>query len=117
MCSTSFSKFQNDKLINCLFVGFKADFQIFLYLFALAKLRELNANAPEDHRLNDEVLNNLEKLLLTISDSKSQDLPTPDQISILWRTSHWPEGMARIQFITAEITTVSKDCDGRTESY
>uniref|UniRef100_A0AAR2LHM7 Phospholipase A2-activating protein n=1 Tax=Pygocentrus nattereri TaxID=42514 RepID=A0AAR2LHM7_PYGNA len=57
----------------------------------LGKLRELNANAPEDHRLTDGVLDNLEKLLLTVSDSKSQDLPTADQISILWRTSHWPE--------------------------
>ncbi|KAL6490713.1 hypothetical protein MHYP_G00010580 [Metynnis hypsauchen] len=57
----------------------------------LAKLRELNANAPEDHRLTDKVLDNLEKLLLTVSDSKNQDLPTADQISILWRTSHWPE--------------------------
>ncbi|XP_072542884.1 phospholipase A-2-activating protein [Salminus brasiliensis] len=57
----------------------------------LAKLRELNASAPEDHRLNDTVLDNLEKLLLITSDFKSQDHPTADQISILWRTSHWPE--------------------------
>ncbi|KAF7706443.1 phospholipase A-2-activating protein [Silurus meridionalis] len=55
-----------------------------------AKLRELNANAPEDHRLTDEVLNSLEKLLLTVTD-KTQDQPTAEQISILWRTSHWPE--------------------------
>ncbi|XP_066536882.1 phospholipase A-2-activating protein [Hoplias malabaricus] len=57
----------------------------------LAKLRELNVNAPEDHRLNGEVLNNLEKLLLMVSDSKSKDLPTAEQIGVLWRTSHWPE--------------------------
>ena len=63
-----------------------------LLMFVLAKLRELNANAPEDHRLHDDVLDNLEKLLFTVSDSKSQDLPTADQISILWRTIHWPEG-------------------------
>ncbi|KAM9501785.1 phospholipase A-2-activating protein [Clarias gariepinus] len=57
----------------------------------LAKLRELNGNAPEDHRLSDEVLGNLEKLLHTVSNPKNQDQPTAEQISILWRTSHWPE--------------------------
>ncbi|KAG7330272.1 hypothetical protein KOW79_006494 [Hemibagrus wyckioides] len=57
----------------------------------LAKLRELNSNAPEDHRMSDDVLGNLEKLLITVSDTKNQDQPTAEQISILWRTSHWPE--------------------------
>ncbi|XP_053485199.1 phospholipase A-2-activating protein [Ictalurus furcatus] len=57
----------------------------------LAKLRELNGNTPEDHRLSDEVLGSLEKLLLTVSDTNSQDQPTAEQISILWRTCHWPE--------------------------
>ncbi|MCI4377335.1 hypothetical protein PGIGA_G00202520 [Pangasianodon gigas] len=57
----------------------------------LAKLRELNGNAPEDRRLSDEVLGSLEKLLFTVSDAKSQDQPTAEQIGILWRTSHWPE--------------------------
>ncbi|KAF5905437.1 phospholipase A-2-activating protein, partial [Clarias magur] len=57
----------------------------------LAKLRELNGTAPEDHRLSDEVLGNLEKLLHTVSNAKNQDQPTAEQISILWRTSHWPE--------------------------
>lgn len=60
--------------------------------YVLAKLRELNSNAPEDHRMSDEVLGNLEKLLITVSDTKNQDQPTAEQISILWRTSHWPEG-------------------------
>lgn len=63
---------------------------------ALAKLRELNGNAPEDHRLSDEVLGSLEKLLLTVSDPKSQEQPTAEQISILWRTSHWPEGITYV---------------------
>ncbi|XP_026990269.2 phospholipase A-2-activating protein [Tachysurus fulvidraco] len=57
----------------------------------LDKLRELNGNAPDDHRLSDEVLGSLEKLLIMVSDTKSQDQPTGEQISILWRTSHWPE--------------------------
>lgn len=61
-------------------------------MYLLAKLRELNSNAPEDHRLRDEVLGSLEKLLITVSDTKGQDQPTAEQISILWRTSHWPEG-------------------------
>lgn len=58
----------------------------------LDKLRELNGNAPDDHRLSDEVLGSLEKLLIMVSDTKSQDQPTGEQISVLWRTSHWPEG-------------------------
>ncbi|XP_062850294.1 phospholipase A-2-activating protein [Trichomycterus rosablanca] len=57
----------------------------------IGKLRELNVNAPEDHRLSDEMLGNMEKLLLTVSATKSQDQPTAEQISILWRTCHWPE--------------------------
>uniref|UniRef100_A0AAY5ERZ7 Phospholipase A-2-activating protein n=1 Tax=Electrophorus electricus TaxID=8005 RepID=A0AAY5ERZ7_ELEEL len=57
----------------------------------LAKLRELNGNAPQDHRLSEVALDSLEKLLLNVSDPKSPDQPTAEQISILWRTSHWPE--------------------------
>lgn len=66
----------------------------------LAKLRELNGNAAEDRKLNDEVLGNLEKLLLTVTDPKSQVQPTAEQISILWRTCHWPEGNAHAEGIS-----------------
>lgn len=65
-------------------------------MYVLAKLRELNGNTPEDQRLSDEVLGSLEKLLLAVSDTNSQDQPTAEQISILWRTCHWPEGNTHI---------------------
>ncbi|KAK7170036.1 hypothetical protein R3I94_000318 [Phoxinus phoxinus] len=57
----------------------------------LGKLRELNNDAPADHKLSDAALDCLEKLLMLVSDLKSQEQPTADQISVLWRTSHWPE--------------------------
>lgn len=69
-------------------------------MYVLAKLRELNGNAPEERKLSDEVLGNLEKLLLAVADPKSQAQPTAEQISILWRTCHWPEGNARAEVIS-----------------
>ncbi|XP_030636039.1 phospholipase A-2-activating protein isoform X2 [Chanos chanos] len=56
-----------------------------------AKLKELNGTAPQEHRLSEEALNNLEKLLLTVSNLKSQEQPTAEQISLLWRACHWPK--------------------------
>ncbi|XP_062372666.1 phospholipase A-2-activating protein isoform X2 [Sardina pilchardus] len=60
----------------------------------LAKLKELNGGAPEEHRLCEEVLGDLEQLLLAVCDLKgSQQLqpPTDQQISLLIKTAHWPE--------------------------
>ncbi|XP_051985714.1 phospholipase A-2-activating protein [Xyrauchen texanus] len=58
----------------------------------LGKLRELNNTAPEDHKLSEGALHCLEKLLLVVTDlNLSQEQPTAEQISVLWRTSHWPE--------------------------
>ncbi|XP_016371551.1 phospholipase A-2-activating protein-like [Sinocyclocheilus rhinocerous] len=57
----------------------------------LGKLQELNNTAPADRKLSDAALDCLEKLLLLVADQKSQEQPTAEQISVLWRTSHWPE--------------------------
>uniref|UniRef100_A0A8C2PVB7 Phospholipase A-2-activating protein-like n=1 Tax=Cyprinus carpio TaxID=7962 RepID=A0A8C2PVB7_CYPCA len=57
----------------------------------LGKLRELNSTAPADRKLSDTALDCLEKLLLLVTDVKGQEQPTAEQISVLWRTSHWPE--------------------------
>uniref|UniRef100_A0A672QFE6 Phospholipase A-2-activating protein n=1 Tax=Sinocyclocheilus grahami TaxID=75366 RepID=A0A672QFE6_SINGR len=57
----------------------------------LGKLRELNSTAPADRKLSDAALDCLEKLLLLVADQKSPAQPTAEQISVLWRTSHWPE--------------------------
>ncbi|XP_076144610.1 phospholipase A-2-activating protein [Alosa pseudoharengus] len=60
----------------------------------LAKLKELNGGAPEEHRLSEEVLSGLEQLLLAVCDLKgSQQLqpPTDEQINLLLKTAHWPE--------------------------
>ncbi|XP_042584265.1 phospholipase A-2-activating protein [Cyprinus carpio] len=57
----------------------------------LGKLRELNNAAPADRKLSDAALDSLEKLLHLVADQKSQEQPTAEQISVLWRTSHWPE--------------------------
>uniref|UniRef100_A0A671NI90 Phospholipase A-2-activating protein n=1 Tax=Sinocyclocheilus anshuiensis TaxID=1608454 RepID=A0A671NI90_9TELE len=57
----------------------------------LGKLRELNNTAPADRKLSDAALDCLQKLLLVVTDLKSQEQPTAEQINVLWRTSHWPE--------------------------
>ncbi|KAG9345461.1 hypothetical protein JZ751_008605 [Albula glossodonta] len=57
----------------------------------LAKLKELNGGAPDDKKLPEDAVGKLEKLLLNVCDLKSSDTPTQDEISILWKTSHWPE--------------------------
>lgn len=56
------------------------------------KLRELNNTAPQDHKLSEAALDSLEKLLLVVTDLKRKEQPTADQINVLWRASHWPEG-------------------------
>uniref|UniRef100_A0A8K9WME9 Phospholipase A-2-activating protein n=1 Tax=Oncorhynchus mykiss TaxID=8022 RepID=A0A8K9WME9_ONCMY len=56
-----------------------------------AKLRELNGGAPGEYRLSEEVLGSLEKLLVSVCDPCASEQPTTEQISLLWKTSHWPE--------------------------
>uniref|UniRef100_A0A674D7I8 Phospholipase A2-activating protein n=1 Tax=Salmo trutta TaxID=8032 RepID=A0A674D7I8_SALTR len=57
----------------------------------MAKLRELNGGAPGEYRLSEEVLGSLEKLLVSVCDPCASEQPTTEQISLLWKTSHWPE--------------------------
>uniref|UniRef100_A0A8C7F2D0 Phospholipase A-2-activating protein n=1 Tax=Oncorhynchus kisutch TaxID=8019 RepID=A0A8C7F2D0_ONCKI len=58
---------------------------------AIAKLRELNGGAPGEYRLSEGVLGSLEKLLVSVCDPCASEQPTTEQISLLWKTSHWPE--------------------------
>ncbi|XP_067381093.1 phospholipase A-2-activating protein isoform X2 [Channa argus] len=58
----------------------------------IAKLKELNGGAPEEHKLSEEVLEGLEGLLLSLSGPNSNEPPpTLQQINLLWKASHWPE--------------------------
>lgn len=58
----------------------------------VGKLRELNNTAPQDHKLSEAALDSLEKLLFVVTDLKRKEQPTADQINVLWRATHWPEG-------------------------
>uniref|UniRef100_A0A674EMQ7 Phospholipase A2-activating protein n=1 Tax=Salmo trutta TaxID=8032 RepID=A0A674EMQ7_SALTR len=57
----------------------------------MAKLKELNGGAPGEYRLSEEVLESLEKLLVSVCNPCASEQPTTEQISLLWKTSHWPE--------------------------
>lgn len=62
-------------------------------LSLLAKLKELNGGAPQEHKLSEEILVNLEQLLLSVCGLNSSETPlTIQQINLLWKASHWPEG-------------------------
>lgn len=66
---------------------------LFLFFFS-AKLKELNGGAPQEHKLSEEVLESLEGLLVAVCGSNSDNsLPTIQQINLLWKASHWPEGI------------------------
>lgn len=56
-----------------------------------AKLKELNEGTPPEHRLTEETLDTLEGLLEAVCDP-SKPPPTLQQISLLWKAVHWPEG-------------------------
>uniref|UniRef100_A0AAX7ULK4 Phospholipase A2-activating protein n=1 Tax=Astatotilapia calliptera TaxID=8154 RepID=A0AAX7ULK4_ASTCA len=57
-----------------------------------AKLKELNGGAPQEHKLSEEVLESLERLLLSVCGlNSSEPAPTIQQINLLWKASHWPE--------------------------
>ncbi|XP_039997560.1 phospholipase A-2-activating protein [Xiphias gladius] len=57
-----------------------------------AKLKELNKGAPQEHKLSEEILESLERLLVSVCGPNSSE-PTPNiqQINLLWKASHWPE--------------------------
>ncbi|XP_029931915.1 phospholipase A-2-activating protein [Myripristis murdjan] len=58
----------------------------------IAKLKELNNGAPQKHKLSEEVLESLEKLLMCVCGPSSSEQPlTIQQINLLWKASHWPE--------------------------
>uniref|UniRef100_A0A674EM99 Phospholipase A-2-activating protein n=1 Tax=Salmo trutta TaxID=8032 RepID=A0A674EM99_SALTR len=44
-----------------------------------------------NQRLSEEVLESLEKLLVSVCNPCASEQPTTEQISLLWKTSHWPE--------------------------
>ncbi|XP_037539850.1 phospholipase A-2-activating protein [Nematolebias whitei] len=58
----------------------------------IAKLKELNAEAPQEHKLSADIVESLESLLLSVCGSNSAEAPpTLQQIDVLWKASHWPE--------------------------
>lgn len=63
--------------------------------FSLAKLKELNEGAPREHKLSEEFLENLEMLLGSVWEA-GPAMPPPNlqQINMLWKATHWPEGTA-----------------------
>lgn len=63
------------------------------HLSLLAKLKELNGGAPQEHKLSEEILESLERLLQSVCGLNSSEPPlTIQQINLLWKASHWPEG-------------------------
>ncbi|KAM3857742.1 phospholipase A-2-activating protein [Diretmus argenteus] len=57
----------------------------------IAKLKELNGGAPLEHKLSEEVVETLERLLSCVCGPNSDQPPTIQQINLLWKASHWPE--------------------------
>lgn len=62
------------------------------YSQIIAKLKELNSQAPQEHKLTEEFLECIEKLLVSVCGSDSSEPPpTIQQINLLWKAAHWPE--------------------------
>ncbi|KAG7260753.1 hypothetical protein CRUP_015132 [Coryphaenoides rupestris] len=59
----------------------------------IAKLRELNGSAPQEHKLSEEFMESLEGMLGSVVDwaNNSTQPPSLQQINLLWKASHWPE--------------------------
>lgn len=57
----------------------------------IAKLKELNAGAPQEHKLTEELLESINQLLVSVCGSNSEPAPTMQQINLLWKATHWPE--------------------------
>lgn len=55
------------------------------------KLKELNGSATEEHKLTEDDLITLEKLLSATCNT-SAETPTAQQLQTLWRAVNWPEG-------------------------
>ncbi|XP_061619716.1 phospholipase A-2-activating protein isoform X1 [Phyllopteryx taeniolatus] len=56
----------------------------------VGKLKELNAGAPQEHKLSGDFLESLERLLVSVC-GPNEGPPTIQQINLLWKASHWPE--------------------------
>ncbi|NWX77657.1 PLAP protein, partial [Alca torda] len=56
----------------------------------LGKLKELNGSASEEHKLTEDDLIILEKLL-SATCNNSSETPTAQQLQTLWRAVNWPE--------------------------
>ncbi|XP_030910103.1 phospholipase A-2-activating protein isoform X2 [Melopsittacus undulatus] len=56
----------------------------------LGKLKELNSSATEEHKLTEDDLITLEKLLSATCNT-SAETPTAQQLQTLWRAVNWPE--------------------------
>ncbi|XP_035480973.1 phospholipase A-2-activating protein isoform X1 [Scophthalmus maximus] len=58
----------------------------------IAKMKELNEGAPQKHKLSEEILESLERLLMAVCGPNSSEAPPNlQQINLLWKASHWPE--------------------------
>ncbi|KAJ0006564.1 hypothetical protein NQD34_013837 [Periophthalmus magnuspinnatus] len=57
----------------------------------IAKLKELNAGAPQEHKLSEDFLEIIEQLLVSVCASNSEPAPTMQQVTLLWKATHWPE--------------------------
>lgn len=69
-----------------------SEFSLFV-CSSLAKLKELNEGAPREHKLSEEFLENLEMLLASVWEANpSMPPPNLQQINMLWKATHWPEG-------------------------
>ena len=59
----------------------------------IAKLKELNSTAPPEHKLSDDFVESLKRLLDSVVGGATNSMPPPSlqQIHLLWMASHWPK--------------------------
>lgn len=59
----------------------------------MAKLKELNGTASPEHKLSEEFVESLERMLDSVVGGANNSTPPPSlqQINLLWKASHWPE--------------------------
>lgn len=69
------------------------------------KLKELNGSATEEHKLTEDDLITLEKLL-SVTCNTSSETPTAQQLQTLWRAVNWPEGR-HLQFFFCTVINTS----------
>uniref|UniRef100_A0A8D0AGU7 Phospholipase A2-activating protein n=1 Tax=Sander lucioperca TaxID=283035 RepID=A0A8D0AGU7_SANLU len=72
----------------------KCHFTWFIKAYSLSKVKELNGGAPPEHKLSEEILESLQRLLVSVSEpNSSMSPPSIQEISVLWKASHWPEDL------------------------